>query len=118
MLEPNHNRISLRRQCALLGLHRSTAHYRAEPDSAMNLRLKELIDIQYTARPFYGVPRMTAHLRRKGWVVNAKRIRRLMREMALVAIYPKPRLSLSRQAHKVYPYLLRGVTVEIGRAHV
>ncbi len=56
MLEPNHRRISLRRQCALLGLNRSTAYYGAEPESAMNLQLKEIMDVQYTARPFYGVP--------------------------------------------------------------
>ena len=78
----------------------------------MNVRLKELIDIQYTARPFYGVPRMTKHLQRKGWVVNEKRIRRLMREMDLVAIYPKPRLSMPDKAHRIYPYLLRGVVID------
>jgi len=111
MLEPNHRRISLRRQCALLGLNRSTAYYEAEPESAMNLQLKEIIDVQYTARPFYGVPRMTQCLQRDGWVVNEKRIRRLMRAMGLSAIYPKPRLSLSNQAHPKYPYLLRGVAV-------
>ncbi len=112
MLEPSNRRISLRRQCSLLGLNRSTAYYRAEEDSAMNLRLKELIDVQYTARPFYGVERMTAHLRREGWWVNPKRVRRLMREMYLMAIYPKPRLSLSNQAHPIYPYLLRGWVVD------
>ena len=111
MLEPNHRQISLRRQCALLGLNRATAYYRAEEESAMNLRLKELIDVQYTARPFYGVPRMTEHLRRKGWAVNEKRIRRLMREMDLVAIYPKPRLSTPDKAHRIYPYLLRGLVI-------
>jgi len=111
MLEPNHKRISLRRQCALLGLNRSTAYYEAEPESATNLRLKEIIDVQYTARPFYGVPRMTQCLKREGWVVNPKRVRRLMRSMGLVAIYPKPRLSLSNRAHPAYPYLLRGVVV-------
>ena len=112
MLEPNHRRISLRRQCALLGLNRSTAYYRAEPESAMNLQLKEIMDVQYTARPFYGVPRMTACLQRDGWIVNEKRIRRLMRAMGLSAIYPKPRLSLSNQAHPKYPYLLRDVTAK------
>ena len=111
MLEPTHRQISLRRQCALLDLNRATAYYRAEEESAMNLRLKELIDVEYTARPFYGVPRMTAYLRRKGWAVNEKRIRRLMREMDLVAIYPKPRLSTPDKAHRIYPYLLRGLVI-------
>ena len=112
MLEPDHDRISLRRQCDLLGLGRSTAYYRPRAEDAVNVALKERIDVQYTRRPFYGVPRMTAHLRREGWSVNPKRVRRLMREMGLAAIYPKPRLSLSCQAHPVYPYLLRNVTVD------
>ena len=112
MLELGHARISIRRQCDLLGLNRSTAYYRARPEGRMNLRLKETIDKQYTKRPFYGVERMTAHLQREGWPVNPKRIRRLMREMGLAAIYPKPRLSLSNQDHPRYPYLLRGMGID------
>lgn len=110
MLEPKHGCLSLRRQCALLGLSRSTAHYRRRPERAENLALKETIDEQYTRAPFYGVPRMTAHLRRAGWSVNPKRVRRLMRELGLLAIYPKPRSSRSSSAHPKHPYLLRGVT--------
>ena len=78
----------------------------------MNLELQKLIDLQYTARPFYGVPRMTEHLRRKGWAVNKKRIRRLMRAMDIIAIYPKPRLSTPNKAHRVYPYLLRELAID------
>lgn len=111
MLEPGHAHISIRRQCELLDLHRSTAYYRAQPECPQNLRLKEALDEQYTARPFYGVQRMTAHFRRAGWSVNPKRIRRLMREMGLAAIYPKPRLSRSNQSHPKYPYLLRGMRI-------
>jgi putative transposase len=70
-----------------------------------------LIDEQFTRTPFYGVERMTAWLRRQGEEVNRKRVRRLMRLMGLEAIYPKPRLSLSNQAHKKYPYLLANLTV-------
>ena len=112
MLDPNHDRVSLRRQCDLLCLSRSTAYYRPHREGMANLRLKEAIDAQYTRTPFYGVERMRAHLRREGWSVNPKRVRRLMREMGLSAIYPKPRLSPSNRAHPVYPYLLRGVTME------
>jgi len=111
MLERDHLRISLRRQCDLLGLNRSTAYYRAEPEGMEDRSLREAIDRQYTAAPYYGVPRMTAHLRREGWRVNPKRVRRLMRSMGLTAIYPKRRLSVSNPAHRVYPYLLRGVRV-------
>ena len=71
-----------------------------------------LIDEQFTRRPFYGVPRMTASLRRMGYGVNPKRVRRLMRVMWLEAIYPKPRLSVHGPDHKVYPYLLKGVMVD------
>lgn len=71
-----------------------------------------LIDEEYTRHPFYGVERMTAILRRKGHVVNPKRIRRLMRLMGLEAIYPKPDLSKPVKGHKIYPYLLRGVSIE------
>jgi putative transposase len=111
MLERNHPRLSVRRQCDLLGLPRATAYYRARPESSLSLRLRDEIDRQYTATPYYGVPRMTAHLRRSGWGVNPKRVRRLMRLMGVTALYPKRRLSLANPAHRVYPYLLREVRV-------
>jgi putative transposase len=111
MLEKGHRGISIRRQCALLGMNRATAYYRARAVAPDHLALREEIDRQYTATPYYGVPRMTAHLRRAGWIVNRKRVRRLMRSMGLAAIYPKPRLSAPNPAHRVYPYLLRDVTV-------
>ena len=70
-----------------------------------------LIDEEYTRNPIYGVARMTAVLRRKGHIVNPKRIRRLMRLVGVEAIYPKPNLSKAFKDHKIYPYLLRGVTI-------
>lgn len=71
-----------------------------------------LIDEHYTACPFYGSRRWTAWLHTQGHTVNRKRVQRLMRLMRLVAIYPKPRLSLPDRQHKVYPYLLRGVVID------
>jgi putative transposase len=71
-----------------------------------------LLDEQYTRTPFYGIRRMTASLRQEGHNVNRKRIQRLMRLMGLEAIYPKPKLSKRDDRHKVYPYLLRGLTIE------
>jgi putative transposase len=71
-----------------------------------------MLDEQYTATPFYGVRRMTAWLRHQGYAVNPKRVSRLMRVMGLEAIYPKPRLSQPGAGHEIYPYLLRGVTVD------
>ena len=70
-----------------------------------------LLDEQYTATPFYGIRRMTAWLRSQGYLVNHKRVSRLMRQMGLVAIYPKPRLSQPTEGHTIYPYLLRGVGI-------
>jgi putative transposase len=70
-----------------------------------------LLDEQYTRRPFYGIPRMTAWLKQQGWGVNHKRVERLMRSMRIQAIYPKPQLSKGNPQHRVYPYLLRGVKI-------
>jgi putative transposase len=95
-----------------LGLSRAALYYRAAGESADNLRLMRLIDGRYTACPFYGSRRMTAWLLAQGEAVNRQRVRRLMRRMGLEAIYPKPRLSAAGCGHRVYPYLLRGVTVE------
>lgn len=66
-----------------------------------------MIDAQYTAAPFYGVRRMRAYLNSQGEEVNHKRVRRLMREMGLEAIYPKPKLSVAGDNIRRYPYLLR-----------
>lgn len=104
--------MSLRRQCQLLGLHRSGLYYQAQAETVENLALMRLLDEQYTRCPFYGVRRMTAWLQSQGHGVNEKRVRRLLRKMGLWAVYPKPRLSQPTLGAQVYPYLLRGVCVE------
>ncbi len=103
--------LSVRRQCALLGLHRSTWYYEPTPETEANLALMRRIDEQYLRTPFYGSRRMAAWLQRQGEAVNRKRVRRLMRLMGLEAIYPKPRTTIGGAGHKIYPYLLRNVTV-------
>jgi putative transposase len=70
-----------------------------------------VIDEEFTRHPFYGVERMAAYLGRQGWSVNVKRVRRLMRQMGLAAIYPKPKLSQAHPDHRVYPYLLRDLQI-------
>ncbi len=107
MIEPGHPHLSLRRQCELVGLNRSTFYYRPAGESDLNLHLMRLIDKQYTKTPFYGWPRMTAQLRRHGYAINHKRVQRLMSTMGLQAIHPRPRTSMAAKGHKVYPYLLR-----------
>jgi putative transposase len=111
-VEVGHPELSVRRQCELLGLPRSSLYYRPAPAAAEDLRLMRLIDQQYTARPFYGSRRMTAWLQTQGEEVNRKRVRRLMGRMGLEAIYPKPRLSAAGRGHRTYPYLLRGVSIQ------
>jgi putative transposase len=112
LIEGGHAELSIRRQCELLGLPRSSLYYEPAGVSAEDLRLMGLIDRQYTARPFYGSRRMVIWLEQQGEVVNRKRVRRLMRVMGLEAIHPKPRLSQAGQGHRIYPYLLRGVKIE------
>ena len=112
MIEPRHKRIRISRQCELIGLPRASYYYAPKGDDPYNQQMMNRIDEEFTKRPFYGVPRMTAWLRRQGHEVNPKRIRRLMRRMGLEAIYPKKKLSKGHPAHKKYPYLLRGLDIE------
>lgn len=111
LIEPDHPQISIAGQCALLGLSRSSVYYERRGESAENLHLMRLLDEQYTRTPFYGVRRMTAWLRRQGYEVNHKRVARLTRRMGLETIYTKPRTSHPEPEHRVYPYLLRGVSI-------
>ena len=112
LVEVDHPELSVRRQCELLGLNRSTYYYEPTGATPEDLRLMRLIDETYTACPFYGSRRITEALTRRGEEVNRKRVQRLMRIMGLEAIDPKPRLSAAGRGHKIYPYLLRGVTIE------
>lgn len=112
MVEVKHVQLSIRRQCELLGLNRATYYYVPAQESELNLHLMRLIDEQYLQTPFYGYPRMTAYLRRQGYGVNPKRVRRLMRQMGLEAIYPKPRTTVVAPGHKLYPYLLRNRVID------
>lgn len=111
LVDRDHAEFSVRRQCELLGVNRSGLYYEPVGESEENLRLMRLLDEQYTRVPFYGSRRMTEWLATQGYEVNRKRISRLMQLMGIEAVYPKPRLSQPGEGHRVYPYLLRGVTV-------
>jgi len=111
MLDTNHPALSLTRQCALLGLPRSTAYYRPQEADPEDLLLMRLMDEQYLLTPFYGVRRFADWLGALGYAVGLKRVRRLMRTMGLEAIYPRPRLSNPAPEHRIYPYLLRGLAI-------
>lgn len=105
-IEPEHNRLTIARQCALLGLTRSTWYYRPAGESAENLALLRRIDEQYLRTPFYGSRKLS-----RVFGVSRKRIQRLMRTMGIEAIYPKRRTTWPAAGHKIYPYLLRDVEV-------
>jgi putative transposase len=111
-VEPEHPAIPVARQCELLDLSRSSYYYRPVAVSAEELTLLRRLDEQYTKTPFYGVRKMTAVLRQEGYAVNPKRVRRLLRTLGLWALVPQPGTSRPAPAHRVYPYLLRGVAIE------
>ena len=112
LVERGHPEISVRRQCELLGVNRSGLYYQAVGESAENLLLMRLLDEQYTRAPFYGSRKMTEWLATEGHAVNRKRVSRLMELMGIEAVYPKPKLSQPGEGHRIYPYLLRGTTVD------
>ena len=99
-------------QCRLLAVSRSAVYRKPAEVNAADLAMMALIDRQYLARPYYGSRRMAAWLATQGHVVNRKRVRRLMRLLGLVAIYPRPNTSKPAAAHKIYPYLLGGIAIE------
>lgn len=117
LIDPTHLQLSIRQQCELLDLARSTYYYQPVGESAENLALMERIDKLFTDRPELGVRRMHQELTTPEYPLNIKRIRRLMRLMGLEAVYPKPNLSKPTEGHQIYPYLLRGVSIE-ARNHV
>lgn len=105
--------ISVLRQCELLGLARSSLYYKPKVVSEETLTLSRLLDEVYTEHPYYGVRRMTAQLKKLGHAVGCRRVRGLLRHLGLWAAYPpKPNLSKKHPEHKIYPYLLRGLTIK------
>lgn len=100
------------RQCALLDLPRSTFYHAPKPVSEEELELMRLMDRCHIEHPYYGSRRIRDWLEDRGHPVNRKKVQRLMRTMDLTAQYPKRNLSLANQAHKVYPYLLRGLAID------
>ncbi len=110
-VDRDHPVLSMVRQCALLGISRSSVYYRPRSPSRQDLAVMKAIDQQYLVTPFYGSRRMRVWLGRQGYSVNRKRVRRLMRTMGLQAIYRRPRTSKPGPGHKVYPYLLGGMAI-------
>jgi putative transposase len=112
MIDRADGRVSLVRQCRLIGISRSSLYYGPKAPDASTLDLMRRIDEQYLKTPFYGSRKMAAWLRDQGYVVGRDRVRRLMRLLGLEAVYQKPRTSKPAAGHKVYPYLLRDLVVD------
>ena len=111
-IEKEHPRLSVRRQCGLLSLTRSTLYTTPAGESVETLALMRLIDEQFLETPWYGSRQMARWLRRQGRAVGRHRVRRLMRKMGLAPIYQVPRTSQPHPQHRIYPYLLRDLTIE------
>lgn len=112
LLERGHDRLSIRRQCQLLSLARSGVYRQQRPANDNDLGVMRRLDELFTAWPFLGSRRLAAMLRAEGHTINRKRVRRLMRQMGIAALGPKRRTTKPAPGHKIYPYLLRGMTIE------
>jgi len=111
LIEDN-KEISLKKQCELLSLNRSSYYYEPVQESGLNLKLMKLIDEIYIECPFYGSRKITEELAKNGYQINRKRTQRLMQKMGLRVIYPRPNLSKPDKAHQTYPYLLKGLVIQ------
>jgi putative transposase len=112
MIARAHPRFSIVEQCVLLKVPRSSVYYQPQPVSDDDLALMRRLDEIYMKWPFYGSRRMVAQLRGEGHAVNRKRLQRLMRLMGIETIYQRPNTSRNHPSHKIYPYLLRNLTID------
>lgn len=106
------NQMSIHRQCELLSIHRSGIYYKPVPESEDNLAIMRLMDEQYLKTPFYGEPKLTSWLRGLGYSINHKRVERLMKLIGWQTLYRKPNTSKPGKGRFIYPYLLKGLTID------
>jgi putative transposase len=112
VLDPDHDQLSVRRQCALLGMWRSGVYRHREPTNDTDLSVMRRLDALFTAWPFLGSRRRALMLRAEGEGINRKRVQRLTRTMGIAALGPKPRIMKPALRHKIFPYLLRGMVID------
>ena len=112
LLQRDHQTLSIRRQCQILNVARSSAYRAPTPANDNDLDLMRRIDELFTAWPFLGSRRMVAMLKAEGLTVNRKRVQRLMRKMGIAALGPKPNTSKPAPGHKIFPYLLRHLKID------
>ena len=112
LLQRDHESLSIRRQCQLLSVARSSVYRPPRPANDNDLELMRRIDQLFTAWPFLGSRRMTAMLNGEGCRINRKRVQRLMRKMGIAALGPKPRTTKPAPGHRIFPYLLRHMVID------
>jgi putative transposase len=112
MIEPDHSQLSIVRPCELVSISRSGFYCRPAGGAPLTLELMRLIDAQFLETPWSGSRQMARHLRREGYPVGRKRVRRLMAKMGLAPIYQRPRTTVPHPEHRLYPYLLRDLVIE------
>lgn len=105
-IDVNHPELSICEQLSLLAVSKTAYYYEAVPENSEDLLYMEEMDKLYTEHPYYGSRRMVVELKKKGYIVNRKRVTRLMKKMGIEAIYPKPNLSKANKEHQKFPYLL------------
>lgn len=111
MIEKNHPKLSLRKQCELLDVNRNRLQMAKPPLTEEDEQVMRDLDVLYTKWPFYGQRKLLRELRHFGWSIGRKRVRRLMKVMGIEALVPKPSLSRPAPGHKIYPYLLRHLKI-------
>lgn len=112
MIDKQHSSLSIASQCWLLSIHRSGLYYQPCHEREENLIIMRLLDEQYFKTPFYGARRLTVWLQSLGYIINRKRVKRLMRLVGWQTIYRKPKTSTPDKEHKVYPYLLKDIVID------
>ena len=112
LLQRDHESLSIRRQCQLLSVARSSIYRPPRPANDNDVELMRRIDQLFTAWPFLGSRRMMAMLNGEGRRINRKRVQRLMRKMGIAALGPKPRTTKPAPGHKIFPYLLRHMVID------
>ncbi|MDK2906633.1 MAG: putative transposase [Petrotoga sp.] len=111
LIDWHHQDVSVSRQCQLLNLNRTTLYYKPAEPSEEEIKIKHRIDEIYTEFPYYGYRRITEQLKKDGFEIGTTAVRRHMHEMGIMAIYPVPNTSKRNMEHKIYPYLLRGLSI-------
>jgi putative transposase len=111
MVNPLAQQLSISRQCEMMGVSRSSYYYQPKPINLEEVELMRKIDELYLKNPSSGSRTLSRQLDRQGITANRKRVQRLMRLMGIEAVYPKPRTSRPHPQHKIYPYLLKGLTI-------